>query len=134
MWKCKKCFEEIEDGLGACWNCGTTIEGVEDRSFRRAGPPGEEAVVQEQANQPPCCKCGASKVLPGLRVVDRYWNASLNQEPLTLKFHKPTGGVNLSGGAAIQAAVCGACGHVELSVGQAQAESLWSAFEEFRQT
>ncbi|MDG2185266.1 MAG: hypothetical protein P8K79_06275 [Mariniblastus sp.] len=133
MWKCKKCCEEMEDALTACWSCGTTMEGVEDPSFRRSGPPGEEALVQEQANQPPCCKCGASKVLPGLKVVDRNY-VETSQGPLTLYFHKPTGGVNLSGGAAIQAAVCGACGHVELSVGQAQAESLWSAFEEFRQT
>ena len=133
MWKCKKCCEEMGDTFTACWNCGTTMEGVEDRSFRTAGSPGEEAVVQAQANQPPCCKCGASKVLPGLKVVDRNY-VETSQGPLTLYFHKPTGGVNLSGGAAIQAAVCGACGHVELSVGQAQAESLWSAFEEFRQT
>jgi len=133
MWKCKKCCEEIEDALTACWSCGTTIEGVEDPSFRTAGPPGEEAVVQSQANQPPCCKCGSSKVLPGLKVVDHSLHMGRSND-LTLRFHKPTGGVNLSGTATIQAAVCGACGHVELSVGRAQAESLWSAFEEFRQT
>ena len=85
--------------------------------------------MQEQANQPPCCKCGSSKVLPGLKVFDRSLFEASND--LRLGFHKPTGGVNLFGGATIQAAVCGACGHVELSVGQAQAESLWSAFEEF---
>lgn len=36
MWKCGKCREDVEDGFGACWNCGTSADGVEDPSFPRA--------------------------------------------------------------------------------------------------
>jgi hypothetical protein len=36
MWKCKKCHEEVEDSFAVCWNCGTSKEGIEDPSFRKA--------------------------------------------------------------------------------------------------
>jgi hypothetical protein len=33
MWQCTKCHETSDDTFGACWNCGTSKEGVEDPSF-----------------------------------------------------------------------------------------------------
>ncbi len=33
MWKCQKCNEEIEDTFDACWNCGTSVDGVENPDF-----------------------------------------------------------------------------------------------------
>ena len=33
MWHCQKCGEELEDNFDACWNCGTSKEGVEDPEF-----------------------------------------------------------------------------------------------------
>src|SRR5688572_12115307 len=36
MWQCKKCRERLKDSFEVCWNCGTSRDGVEDPSFRRA--------------------------------------------------------------------------------------------------
>jgi hypothetical protein len=36
MWQCTKCRETIEDSFDLCWNCGTSKDGVEDPSFRKA--------------------------------------------------------------------------------------------------
>jgi hypothetical protein len=36
MWECKKCHESVEDTFDACWNCGTSVDGVEDPSFQQA--------------------------------------------------------------------------------------------------
>src|SRR6266540_991310 len=36
MWDCPKCREEVEDAFEACWNCGTSRDGTEDPTFRRA--------------------------------------------------------------------------------------------------
>ncbi len=35
MWTCQKCQEKIEDSFDACWNCGTSQEGVENPDFHR---------------------------------------------------------------------------------------------------
>jgi hypothetical protein len=29
MWRCPKCDAEVADSLGACWICGSTVDGVE---------------------------------------------------------------------------------------------------------
>lgn len=34
MWECKKCRESVEDTFDVCWKCGTSMDGVEDLSFR----------------------------------------------------------------------------------------------------
>lgn len=34
MWECKKCRESLEDTFDVCWKCGTSMEGIEDPSFR----------------------------------------------------------------------------------------------------
>jgi hypothetical protein len=41
MWTCPKCGATMEDAFDACWQCGTSIEGVEDPTFVRAddAPP-----------------------------------------------------------------------------------------------
>jgi hypothetical protein len=36
VWECTKCRERIEDSFDACWKCGTSMEGIEDPSFRAA--------------------------------------------------------------------------------------------------
>ena len=36
MWQCRKCYEQHEDSVEICWNCGTSKEGVEDPTFRKA--------------------------------------------------------------------------------------------------
>ena len=34
MWSCPSCHESIDDAFDACWNCGTSNDGIEDRNFR----------------------------------------------------------------------------------------------------
>lgn len=47
MWQCTKCGEEIDDPFEACWNCGTSKDGVADPEFEsetdaaEAGTPPE---------------------------------------------------------------------------------------------
>ena len=36
MWQCRKCYEQHEDSVQICWHCGTSREGVEDPTFRKA--------------------------------------------------------------------------------------------------
>lgn len=36
MWTCPKCQTKVDPGFQACWNCGTTADGVEDPTFLRA--------------------------------------------------------------------------------------------------
>ena len=36
MWQCPKCSEPLEDSFDSCWNCGTSFDGTEDPSFRKA--------------------------------------------------------------------------------------------------
>lgn len=40
MWNCPKCHEEVEDEFDVCWQCGTTLEGIEDRTFQTADEVG----------------------------------------------------------------------------------------------
>ena len=55
MWESKKCHEKVEDDFEACWNCGTSIEGVEDPSFRKADDisPPEQPIVAETRKKSP---------------------------------------------------------------------------------
>ena len=36
MWQCVKCSGKLEDSFDLCWNCGTSLDGTEDPSFRKA--------------------------------------------------------------------------------------------------
>jgi len=49
MWQCRKCYEQHEDSVEICWNCGTSKEGVEDPTFRKAdeGDQAGEARVDD---------------------------------------------------------------------------------------
>ena len=33
MWTCGKCGTKVDPSFEVCWNCGTTIDGVEDPTF-----------------------------------------------------------------------------------------------------
>jgi hypothetical protein len=33
MWTCPKCREEVDSAFEICWQCGTTIDGLEDPTF-----------------------------------------------------------------------------------------------------
>lgn len=40
-WICLKCGKEVEASMDICWQCGTSRDGVEDRSF-----PADYAVTE----------------------------------------------------------------------------------------
>lgn len=40
MWTCSNCGSTVDDVFDACWNCGTSREGVADPSFVRADDSG----------------------------------------------------------------------------------------------
>jgi hypothetical protein len=56
MWQCTKCRESIEGSFDVCWNCGTSKQGVEDPSFRKAEDaevaPGAAAVAVRPSTLP----------------------------------------------------------------------------------
>lgn len=33
VWKCARCSQALEERFHACWNCGTSRDGVEDPDF-----------------------------------------------------------------------------------------------------
>lgn len=69
MWQCLKCRERVDDSFDLCWNCGTSRDGTEDPSFRRAdsidpeseaaSAGAEESAGREHAGQTAlnCLRC-----------------------------------------------------------------------------
>jgi len=69
MWKCVKCREKVDDNFEVCWNCGTSRDGVEDPSFRKADDAAvasdavaPQAPIDSQADEPEknpiyCVRC-----------------------------------------------------------------------------
>jgi RNA polymerase subunit RPABC4/transcription elongation factor Spt4 len=50
-WECIRCHEINEDGFDACWNCGSSKDGVKDPNFKPA---------VKLVSEPLCKKCGYS--------------------------------------------------------------------------
>lgn len=40
MWTCPKCHATVDAEFEVCWQCGTSPQGVEDPTFRRADDTG----------------------------------------------------------------------------------------------
>lgn len=40
MWTCVKCQNKVDPSFEVCWNCGTSVEGVEDPTFVKADDAG----------------------------------------------------------------------------------------------
>jgi hypothetical protein len=40
MWTCSKCQTKVDPSFDVCWNCGTSVEGVEDPTFTKADDEG----------------------------------------------------------------------------------------------
>ena len=48
MWTCPKCHTQVDPSFEVCWNCGTTVDGIEDPTFVTAddaGPIDADSVV-----------------------------------------------------------------------------------------
>ena len=40
MWTCVKCQSKVDPSFEVCWNCGTSVDGVEDPTFVNADDAG----------------------------------------------------------------------------------------------
>jgi Putative prokaryotic signal transducing protein len=50
MWTCPKCATKVDPSFDVCWNCGTSVDGVEDPTFVKAddaGPLAGDPLVPE---------------------------------------------------------------------------------------
>lgn len=60
MWKCVTCGEMVESSFDACWNCGTSKDGVEDPAFVRLAKERDSPAVEkpvEPAKPMACLRC-----------------------------------------------------------------------------
>jgi hypothetical protein len=133
-WICPKCRESIEANFDVCWSCGTDRQGVEDPDFRAEEDisdftehnPTEEFAFQaksrssRRAPADPCGKCGSTNVIPDAILGDqgRYSDGKLKVHvmgnPGALIFKDLMR-------SELRAAICGECGHVELSISNPRA-------------
>lgn len=69
-------------------------------------------------NATSCPKCGSDKIIPRVRIIDRYDTDPTKKSDLELEvYQKPSAWIFKGTKAgALQASVCGACGYVELFV------------------
>lgn len=140
MWQCPKCREQVEAAFDLCWNCGTSKDGVEDETFRRADdePTGGGTPAEEEPVVPPpperqrpagvCPKCGARKVIPGVRILDQ--DGQYADKSLMLRLDRNPGAWLFPGAqlTLVRANVCGACGYLELYA--VHPGALWAAYLE----
>jgi hypothetical protein len=53
MWQCIRCRKKVDNAFDACWNCGTSSEGVADLEFRKAEEiRPEEMISPWEPNKP----------------------------------------------------------------------------------
>lgn len=79
MWTCRKCGSKVDASFEVCWNCGTSVDGVEDPSFVPAdAEPAESSPLD--LDMPP----GDGPLPPALGpdsgdLVEAYWALDLMQ-------------------------------------------------------
>jgi hypothetical protein len=115
MWECPKCHEMHEHTFDACWNCGTSKEGVEP--------------TKPQAALIRCTKCGSDKVVPRATIWDRL-NRQGSRESLTACVFSSPEALSVFKGpayAALFARICADCGYAELYA--EGAERLYQAYQ-----
>jgi hypothetical protein len=122
-WTCPECGQSVPDTFEVCWNCGTSRDGVPDLAFSKEPSSGDsdhpwEAEAPEQAvaaSRPTrqCPKCGSSKIIPNMRILDPgAYSAGkievvVDGNPNAMIFKDSLYG-------RVTADTCGECGHVEL--------------------
>lgn len=79
MWTCPKCATKVDPSLDVCWNCGTSVDGVEDPTFVRADeelPPASPLDLDMPKGDKPLPE--PSTPLAG-DLVECYWALDLMQ-------------------------------------------------------
>jgi len=63
MWTCITCGETSEDAADACWNCGTSREGLPDPTFHSADdPPFDQTGRTEPPRPGTCPHCNSENI------------------------------------------------------------------------
>ncbi len=132
-WKCRKCGEMVPGNFDVCWKCLTTKAGEQaedagellaqvDQNDQEAEVVVEDAEIlepeaddEELAVPTECSRCGSTRIIPGLTIVDQgegsdgKLKAVILGSPEALIFKDRLY-------AEIKADICGKCGHIELRV------------------
>ena len=130
MWECKKCRESLEDTFVVCWKCGTSMEGIEDPSFRpepdSRTASGAAHVGPEKMLDEPCSKCGSPRVIRNARLHDQGEHSDGVAKMVV--FGKPSAlifkGREYS---ELVGDICCDCGNVELKC-RGNLNNLWRAY------
>ncbi len=104
MWQCVKCHERLEENFDVCWSCGTSREGIEDASFRKADDfipepaapePFDEraierppAVSQTKRNPITCLRCHHELEFVGTKAFHEGYNWGVLGDLAELAIHK----------------------------------------------
>ena len=130
MWKCTKCDEMVEDSFDACWNCRTTIDGIEDPNFVVGDRDDFDSPPPVALEQPvhTCSRCGSQKVIPGVRILDHI--TEVITQDLKVRFDRAPNAWLFKGSetSPLLARICCGCGLVELFA--TDRERLWEAYHE----
>ncbi len=130
-WKCPKCGSMVPGDFDVCWKCLTTKAGEQaedagellaqvdanDQDTEAAVEDAEilEADDEEMTVPTECSRCGSSRIIPGVTIVDQgegsdgKLKAVLFGSPQAVIFKDRLY-------AEIKGDICGHCGHVELRV------------------
>ena len=130
-WRCSKCGVTVPGDFDVCWKCLTTKAGEQaedagellaqvDANEQEAEAAVEDAEVldaddEELAVPTECSRCGSTRIIPGLTIVDHgersdgKLTAVIFGSPQALIFKDRLY-------AEIKADICGKCGHIELRV------------------
>ena len=128
-WICPKCRESLEANFDICWSCGTDRRGVEDPGFAAEAEisdasqddHAEELLFQANsrasrtAPADPCRRCGSTNVIPDALLGDP---GQLSDGRLKVHVMGNPGALFFKNfmRSELRAAICGECGHVELSI------------------
>ncbi|MEH2138373.1 hypothetical protein [Nostoc sp.] len=138
MWSCCKCHEENEETFSFCWSCGTSKDGIENKSFQRIdeiapssikGQPvlltstgiinADDSSSTYPNQQTVCLKCGSSDIVPNVhifthtQVVNQDLQVEIYDNPKALIFKGSHTGT-------LTASICGQCGYTEMYVSNLQ--------------
>ncbi len=144
-WICSNCGAMVPGDFDVCWKCLTTKAGEQsedagellaqvDENDQEAETAVEDAEILETDDEEPavpteCSRCGSTRIIPGLTIVDqgggsnRILKAVIFGSPEALIFKDRLY-------AEIKADVCGKCGHIELRV--ANPRELYEHYQKSR--
>ncbi|WP_251960513.1 hypothetical protein [Nostoc commune] len=135
MWKCCKCHEQNEETFSFCWSCGTSNDGIEDKSFQGVDEiapssiKGQPVLVtsiglaeypdQQEIELLACVKCGSENIIPNVRIVThteefkKDLQVEIYENPKALIFKGTHTGT-------LTAYICGQCGYTEMYISNPQ--------------